>query len=395
MKKNIAAALIASVFMLGGCSNKSVSLNVKDEDITSHKEKAHIIFSRPKNILTSMSSIDIVEFDKHSYEPRLVTVLTSNDKSIYSVEEGEHYIYSNMGLIGNILMIKVLKGKTYFIDTDLNQRGMFIPANPIALEEDRLNLKSELEKSSCSQKLLNQYLFHADKNEGTVNTYSSPIHFTIQCDHHKILSVKDEYYKNSIKELTSPMTVIPSSKIIQEFENNKATITANIKSYFPIWKAKFKDIPLTESTFLVVEKQIPDNYIGKFDAVQLEDMTINKNIEKDFLAEILKDLSKEFELENKDTKALHINFMVNNYDSGSMIGRYFASPFSDPRTNYAVIDVSVIFTDENNIEIGKIRITEVEAGGVLGGVNTLKSDIISVIAEYTRRNLLKTSLVKQ
>jgi hypothetical protein len=393
MKKNIAIALIASAFILGGCSSKSVPMSVKDQDITSNKEKAHFIFSRPSGLLTAAGGLDeyIMEFNPITFEPKLIAISAHSGKSIYSVEEGEHYIYVGFESdYGNVLVVKASKGNTYHIDTDYHYTGAFIPPHPILLEENRLAIKSELEKSPCSKKTLNQYLFNpTNKSEGITKTYSSPAHFTIQCDNGHITNVKDDYYTNSIKELDAPKTVTPSEKSIREFSEDKTKFQNYIKRNFALWEAKFKDLPLSEDPFLVVDKQISNDYIGKFDAVQLVDITINKNIDKEFLTEMSKDLSKEFELESKGAKTLHINLMVNNYDSGSMVGRYFASPFSDPRNDFAVIDVSVIFTDENNIEIGKIRITEVEAGGILGGVNTLKSDVISVIAEYTRKNLLK------
>ena len=398
MKKNIASALIASAFILGGCSSKSVPMSVKDQDITSNKEKAHIVFSRPSGLWSGNGNLDnyIMEFNPSTFEPTtLVSVSGHSEKSIYSVEEGEHYFFIlTENFPGNILKMKTLKGKKYYVDTDFHlliPAIIPIPPHPILLEENRLALKSELEKSPCSQKTLNQYLFNStNKSEGITKTYSSPARFTIQCDNDHITNVKDDYYTNSMQELDTAKTVTSSNNAIHEFTVNKIKFQEKIKNFFPLWEANFKGIPLSENPFLVVEKQISDDYIGKFDAVQLSEMTINKNIDKGFLAEISKDLSKEFEIENKGAKILHINLMVNNYDSGNMAARYFSIPFSDPRKDHGVIDVSIIFMDENNIEIGKIRITEMEIGGFLGGVNTLKSDVIAVIAEYTKRNLLKS-----
>jgi hypothetical protein len=53
-----------------------------------------------------------------------------------------------------------------------------------------------------------------------------------------------------------------------------------------------------------------------------------------------------------------------------------------------VIDFKVELIDENNQVFNTFRIFEVEAGGFLGGINTLKSDTMKIVIDYVRNNLL-------
>jgi hypothetical protein len=86
---------------------------------------------------------------------------------------------------------------------------------------------------------------------------------------------------------------------------------------------------------------------------------------------------------------LRINF--DKYDDGNMFVRYLVTGVSEKilKNNSGIIYFNVELLDEKDNLISSFNVSEMEMGGIFGGINTLKMDTMKVITDYVENALLK------
>lgn len=387
--------LVLSLFFYG-CSSKNMSVTASESEMISDKNKAHILFSRPSNLMGGAYNIYIMEFDESTFEPKLVAILDSGERSIYSLNEGKHFFYTNVVANENIIEMDVEKGKLYYVNNGVTPNTIFYP---LVYTDQRTALKTKIESLLCSRKTLDKYLFKEVVEDESKNTYSnqssnksikytSSIYIEIECNDDKIIKVSDRYLYKTIKELKdeADLVKLKDDAYLSFEKSDRAEFKEEIKDLYPLWKIKFKDVPFTESPFIRINKDVSDEYFQAFDRIQVVNKSTNVKNE-----DIDNSIKSTFGSINKGSKTLTVEYIINKYDDGSMAGRYLTMGIAKHSylDSIGVIDLSINFLTEDSEVIGSIRITEIEAGGILGGINTLISDVVNEVKEYTLNNFIK------
>ncbi len=380
---------------LTGCASKSISVEKTESEITSDKSKAYIVFSRPYNFLGGGNSIDIVQFNNRNFEPKYVAYLSAGERVIHQVTAGKKYFFTDVGANENIILIKTKPGNIYYVNIGVTGEAIFFPK---LYKERRLTFTKSLEEEKCSNSFLEKYLFklEVDKDEeisytvekNPITRYKSIIQFDIECQNGDVISLKDKYYVHTLSELKETDLIKPNEKAMKDFSRDIYQYKKDIKAYYPTWNFKFKNVPMTESVFLDV-KQI----VEASDFRQYTDFNVvpskNNTLDKEVIEEFTVSLDSKFSHINKD-KTVTIEYTLNKLDTGDMFGRYMTMGIAKNsyRSNVGVIDIDIVFKDTNNNILGAIRLTQLEAGGFLGGINTLKQDVINAISEYAIKNFI-------
>jgi hypothetical protein len=141
---------------------------------------------------------------------------------------------------------------------------------------------------------------------------------------------------------------------------------------------------------MLIDNIIEDKQLNKFSAVNIISGKHNEKMDKLLITEYINDLKNEFSSYTAKDKILSLKITFDKYDNGSMASRYMLTGIgkNSLRDSMGVIDFRIELIDENNEVINSFRIFEVEAGGILGGINTLKPDTMKIIIEYIQNNLL-------
>lgn len=393
---------IPTMLLFNGCAGGNIALNIKQEKILSDKNKAHIVFSRPSNFNNGIYDLDIMEFNIKTFEPKYVGALTSGERVVYSVNEGTYPFYIYFAGIGDFFEITVKNGQVYYVNVGITPITMF---RPLVYTEERINLKNEIKSKKCIQQTFDKYLFEEISNtkdntdsiqsgkKEKFSTYTSPTFMKIECDKEVIVKITDMYLYKSIKELKDEADlVMPSKSMYKNFEKyDKKGFSKDIQEFYPLWKSKFKDVTFTELPLITINKIVDDKYFQSFKSLHIQNDIHDENINKKFINTFDDKLASKIlssSAINDDT--LILKYRINKYDEGSMGGRYFTSGFDKKGAlnSIGVIDVSIDFYTNNYNLIGSIRVSERESGGIFGGINTLMSDTINVIKDYTTKNFI-------
>lgn len=393
-----------SLFLLSlsfyGCSSKNISVTVPESNIMSDKNKANIIFSRPSHLMGGAYDIYIMEFDESTFEPKLAAILDSGERSIYSVDEGKHFFYTNVVANENIIEMNVEKGKLYYVNNGVTPNTIFYP---LVYTNQRTSLKKKIESLPCSQKTLDKYLFkmieqeeqqnsYSNKPSNELNKYTSSIFMNIECKNGKIIKVSDKYLHKTIDELKDESDLVSLKDTSYEdfIADDKADFKSEIQDLYPLWKVKFKDVPWTETPFIVINQETDDQFFQIFERVEVrKGIAQNKEMQEENI-DLESDIKSSLESINNGDRTLIVEYIINKNDDGNMAGRYLTMGISKDgfRSSMGVIDLTINFLTKDQKVIGSIRVTEVEAGGILGGINTLSSDVINEIKEYTNKNFM-------
>ncbi len=380
MIKKIVSFSLAGALMLSlsGCSFKSDEVNIPETQIMSDKEKGYIIFSRPSKYLGGAINIDLFEFDKKTFEPKVVGTLSSGERTIYKVDEGEHYFF--MEPTEYIQVVNVKKGEIKYINIFIDFMYGFVP---MELSEQRIDLKNNILKEKCTDKTLDKYMFN--------KSYTSPLKLSMKCEDERIIELNETYLPfNSLKDFNSTNLVQPNKYAFSELEMEKDVIQGNIKGFFPIWESKLKLIPYSEELFLTINKVIDDSNFQKFQAVKIERGTHDEKVDKKLVKDFFDEFSKRMGDKNSGENVVTAKISFNKYDDGNMAMRYLVTGLSKNIlfNNIGIIDFTVDFYNKDE-KISSIKLSETEIGGVFGGINTLKIDTLKILEEYIQRNLIK------
>ena len=380
MIKKIVSFSLAGALMLGlsGCSFRSDEVKIPETQIMSDKEKGYIVFSRPSKYIGGGVNIDLFEFDKKTFEPKVVGTLSNGERTIYQVDEGEHYFFIEP--TEYIQVVNVKKGEIKYISIFIDFMFGFVP---MELSEQRINLKNNILKEKCTDKTLDKYMFN--KN------YTSPIRLSMKCEDERIVELNETYLPfNSLKDFNSTNLVQPNKYAFSEFEMEKDVIHGNIRDFFPMWESKLKSIPYSEELFLTINKVVDDSNFQKFQAVKIETGIHDEKVDKKLVKDFFDEFSKRMGNKNSTENAVTAKISFNKYDDGNMAMRYLVTGFSKNAlvNNIGVIDFTVDFYNKDE-KISSIKLSETEVGGVFGGINTLKTDTLKILEEYIQRNLIK------
>lgn len=383
--------MITSIFT--GCGSKNIEVKIPEAQIMADKEKSYIVFSRPWGFMGSALDIDVMEIDTEKKEPlKLVGIVSNGERIIYETKEGIHHFFTNVGQNENIEQINMKKGETKYVNLSINT-NLMMGFYPLVLDQKRLDLKVKLQKYSCDNKTLAMFLFKEDigKEGSSNNFYKSPMQFKIECNKDHIIDVKDLYYDYTIDELNKAKLVQSTQKAISSYNSDLTEFSQNIKEYYPIWDLKFRNVPIVETSIMLLDDPISDNYLNNFKSITIVSENHNEKMNKELISEYVNDLSNEFKNLTNDNKKLTLKITFDKYDDGNMAARYILIGIGKNsfRESMGVIDFKVELIDENNQVFNTFRIFEVEASGFLGGINTLKSDTMKIVVNYVKNNLLE------
>lgn len=389
-RKYLVVLIFGIISFFNGCGSKNIEVKTPESQITANKEKSYIVFSRPASIFGSALDVDVMEFDIEKKEPiKLVSVISNGERIIYETNEGKHYFFTNVGQNENIETIDIKKGETKFVNISANiETGILF--YPLIFDKQRLEIKKEISNVTCDNNLLKKLLFKRNLN-GDSELESSALQFKIICEKNKIKEIKDLYYGSSVEDLNKVKLVQPSEEAFSYFNKNINEFSTDIKEYYPIWDFKFRNVPIVESPIMLIDNIIEDKQLNKFSSVNIISGKHNEKMDKLLITEYINDLKNEFSSYTAKDKILSLKITFDKYDNGSMASRYMLTGIgkNSLRDSMGVIDFRIELIDENNEVINSFRIFEVEAGGILGGINTLKPDTMKIITEYIQNNLLK------
>lgn len=401
------AISLFGIFFLSGCGGVA-TVQIPESKILSDQSKGHIIIGRAPSIAGTLRDSNIYTFSKADLTAQHVAKITNGSKTIYSVDAGTHYLYSDELdnwsprdiKVLNFNIIDIKNGEVKYFDSSLKE-----------YEPNRENLTNELANSSCNQQTLDNFLLNEVQQDGKENsigqvaTKNKNVYkgenslFEITCDKEKIAQVKDHYYRfNKIKFDDIETVKLPQHK----FAKVDNSVSKIIKNYYSNWEAKYQDIPLIHradtdhllgSHPFIQIRSIPNkDYYKAFNSVIFYDIS-NDVPNKDMLSRFNKSINAAFS-SNSSTNAtnqLIVKYSVAKYEEGSQTGRYM-SGFSDLNKNIGAIHIRVGFYNNQNILISSVELSEVLVGGVLGGFNTMESDSIRMLKEYINRNFIKNSI---
>jgi len=390
--RHIYKALVLSltIVLFTGCAKKMVSVNIPDSEVMSNKAKAYVVFSKPYNFwIGATTFIDVAHFDNKTFNSEFVAFLAPGERAIYPVDVGDNYFYTHfLAKRGysytpkkNLLHIKAESGKVYYVNFSGNI-STSLPL-PKVYTDRRLKFFKELKEKKCSQATLNKYLFKLEKSEeeeevslvNKIDNYTSITNFHIECDGDKIVKVSDVYYTYSVEELNDAKLVKPTATGYNSFIEEKEEYEKSIQNLYPVWKIKYKNLPLTTEIFLDIIKEFDKT--KEFDEVRLKSLT--KLYTSDGKVDKFNEnLNSKFEpLLKSGDNILIIEYRINYYDLGDI-------------KNPAVINVDIFFKDKDNALIGSIKLSQITPwGNISSGIGIDEDIIIDSIYNYTLYNYIK------
>ena len=396
MPQLLAVILIGVIF--SGCSTSSLKVNQSFEELVSDKHNAYVVFVRPYSFMGGAHNIDIMEFDEHTFKPKAVIHLDKDERTVYAVKPGKSYFFTNVGANENITMVDLKPGEIEFINMGVTGNTVFAP---IHLAKSRMKLRENLLTKPCSDILLRRYLFDSVIDENDENNfgdkkndreYSSPMQFTLSCDNEKILDIKDNFHGVTMKEINGFTLVEPNKGYINEIEKRNEEFKSDIKTLYPVWDLKLKSMPLSEDPVVFLIKEPTEKQRNQYTNVVTEVRKLNEKVSVKAHNGFIEESSQLFKTYTDNKKTLKLVYEINNFDDGSMAGRYFTTGFSAAGAykDIGVLDVTVKIMDEKENLIGIVRLTTMEAFGLLGGINTMTSDILEIVEKYVINNYMKT-----
>ena len=386
--------LIALGVIFAGCSTRSLKVQESFTDLVSDKNQAYVVFARPYSFMGGAHNIDIMEFDESTFSPKAVIHLANDERTVYPVKPGKSYFFTNVGANENITMVDLKPGEIQYINMGVSSNSVFFP---IHIADSRLSLKEKLLNQQCNDMVLRRYLFKPVDSDSELGTQSkdtklsSPMQLTLSCENGKVANVKDEFHGTSMQEIDSLQLVKVDEKYKQEIKKRSTEFSDDIKTLYPVWDLKMKNIPLSEKPVVFVLKEASKENYNQFTNVSTKVKKVNDKISNESYEEFIQKSSQLFNEYKNDKHTLKLVYELHNFDDGSMAGRYFTSGFSAAGAykDIGVLDVTVSIVDANENTIGKVRLTTIEAFGLLGGVNTMVSDILDIVQEYVVNNYMK------
>lgn len=400
MKKYSFIVAILFALMFSGCSSTSLNVEAPFSKLISSKKDSYVVFARPGSFLGGAHNIDIMEFDINEFNPKAVIHLANDEYTVYKVKPGKSYFFTNVGANENITMINLKPGEIQYINMGVTLNSVFAP---IIIDNSRIHLKQKLLNMECNNEVLNRYLFSeislednnkndliVSQSDASVLKYNSPLQFEMTCKDGKITNIKDTFHGTSIPEIKQLQLVKPNEDYIKEIKNRSSEFSSDIKTLYPIWDLKIKNIPISERPVVYIYKDLDKENFQKFGNIEVEIKSLNNKVSDSSYNNFKENVSKKFSDINQSKKTLKLIFEINNMDDGSMAGRYLTSGFSAAGAikDVGVLDVTVNILD-NETSIGKLRLTTIEGGGLFGGINTMTSDVLDIVKKYVSYNYIK------
>jgi hypothetical protein len=388
---------------LTACGSNKVIVKEPVSELVSDKDKGYVMFVIP-SFFGHSYGVDIMEFDhKTSMPTENAIVLDKEEKVVFPMNEGEHYFYTNFGANEHVIKIDVKKG-------DLHHVNMGFPFIPRISYLSRAELANKIKQLGCNKSNLSRYLFSditeiqddsiLTSNSSSPQTlkYSSPLLYEVTCLNNNVVTVQDTYYGVTAEDLEEAKLVRASKEQEEEFKLERTEYQEDIKKIAPLYLKKFDQadigsvwIGLTGGVLPIVERDASSNKLNRYGQIQIDVSMLGDYVDQE---EYKAFKVKASELEAKitgDGKNLKVKLEVYKLDTGSMAGRYFTLGFSASSAvkSMGVTGVYVSYFDaETNELIGKVRLSTVLTGGVLGGINTMTSDILDFFTKYTEATFI-------
>lgn len=394
MKKQFLMVLLAvtSIFLLSGCGSKNIEVKIPESQIMADKEKSYIVFSRPSVFMGGGLDIDVMEIDIKRKEPiKLVGIISNGEKMIYETEEGIHHFFSNVGQNENIERIEIKKGETKYVNLAINT-NLMMGFYPLEIKQSRIKLLDKLANYPCNESTRKKFLFdeELDMEGNPTNFYTSPLHFKIKCNNDKIISIKDLYHDYTIDELNEATLVQSTKSATDSYDSDLVEFAENIKEYYTIWDFKFRNVPIVEVPIMLIDDIIDEQYLNTYKSIEIISGKHNEKMDQKLINEYIEDLKNDLKDFNTGDNKLIVRITFDKYDNGNMAARYLLTGIgkNSLRESMGVIDFKVELINKDNEVFNSFRMFEVEAGGFLGGINTLKSDTMNIMKKYITNNLL-------
>lgn len=379
--------LLLSIILLAGCGSTNRILNTPKGELFSDEKSSYIVFTRPDRFAAGGININVTEFTPTNLNDLKFVGNISNDESmIYKVKPGKHFFYIDP--TDSIASIDIEKNEIKYVRLsllpifELSDRGSIYPIEI----DSRLTIKEYIYKLGCNEKLKKSLLFQ-QKNEEVSNEYYSPTLFEIKCDNEQLVEVNDLLNDSTMNELKKVKIVESTDKSIEGFLKEKSSLISDLKEYYPLWNFKFKNMPLIQRPFLVIDKLSSNLEKQHYGKVNIVDGIHNKDMDVSSINEYILELRKNFK-DNVSGKTLTLKISFSKYDDGNMAARYIMGGFGIDKESWGVIDFKVDLIDETGKTFNSFRIYETEMGGILGGINTLKPDTMKVLVDYIKLNFL-------
>ena len=381
------AVAIITVIFFSGCGSNNLVVSTPKSELFKDKESSYIVFIRPDRFAGGGVNTNIIEFNPDNLDDiKFVGNLSNNEKIIYKVKAGKHYFFTDT----NDTIVSVTTKKNEIKNIRLAVTPLFelsdIPTMyPFELNDSRAELINYIKSSGCSTKIKESLLFK-EKNEKDSENFFSPLMIEIKCNKYDLVEIKDLLNDATAEELDMVKIVESSKDSYIEFEKDKKSLIKDIKDYYPLWKFKFRDMPLLQKPMIILDN-IPNANKKIFDSIKIVEGSHSPNMDKESINEFILQLRENYKNEISK-KLLILKITFDKYDNGNMISRYIIGGFGIDKEVWGVIDFKVELIDENNNLIDTFRIFETEMGGFLGGINTLNSDTMSVLVDYINNNYL-------
>lgn len=232
--------IIALSLVFTGCASSMVTVLPKDISKTiSDKEQAYITFSRPAYVGAALTNT-VVEFDPVTKKTKLVGILGSQNKVLYSTQEGTHYFYMEGGENDDMIKVTVDKNKMYYVETEVGfgvvaGRFYFKPFK-YSIEKDLENLKD----SKCDKDFLKKYeftkIYEEDKTFASFGDKyeSDSLKVEIECSK----GVVKKYTRgtgSTIDDLKEAELVTVNKEGLKYYENNLSNYLSEIDEDFEEW----------------------------------------------------------------------------------------------------------------------------------------------------------------
>lgn len=394
--------IFIAVTSFTGCSTSSLKVSEPASQLMADKNNAYVVFTRPNSFLGRAHNIDIMEFDVKEFNTKAVIHLANDEYTIYPVKPGKSYFFTNVGANENITMVDLKPGEIQYLNMGVTGNTIFFPVH---LDNTRIKFEDKLLTMNCDKSTIDRYLFtllaEEEDDESNVfirkeksigdNQYESLLQYNITCEKGKITKIEDTYHGTNISKISKLNLVKPNKSYLKEILDRNSEFKSDIKTLFPVWDLKLRNLPISETPVVFLHEEPSQQNFQRFSTIKVKTKLLNKNVDKVLYNELVDDCVEKFSDINQEGETLNLLFEINNLDDGSMAGRYFTSGFSASGlySDIGLLDLTITMLDMDGNNIGKMRLTTIEGGGILGGVNTMNSDLLNIAKKYIVYNYLK------
>jgi hypothetical protein len=347
--------LIAFAIMFVGCSGNQ-NLSIPTEKIVTDKKSAYVVFMRPDTFAGAAYSPTISEFFPETKKAIEIADLGIGEKVIYKVNPGKHYFHIDFQF-DTVHSLDAREGEVYYFDT---HKHMLISA--INRQETEI-LSKHIEGKECSQELLDRYLLeeiitYEDKSNNMMlqkDSKPTTIKYTnwkfwleVHCKNNKVVYANYLYgMKTDDLNSETELVQLSNKKLEEGFK------LSNIIEDFNVYVNKFEGIPYKDGISLSILQEFDNKYYKSFKSDELE-----------------------------------ITFDETKTTEGSQLARYFSLTLAQMHNNATTTKIRCTIKSKKTGEIVAIlNGSSVTGGGILGGFDTGKKDLIDTFNSYITRNL--------